>query len=402
MEIFMSNIMFFCIPAYGHTNPTIPVVRGLVAGGHKVRYYSFPEFADKIREAGACYVSCEEFPPPAPKDLDRRVGRDFASLVEMVADTTLRLEELVENDIKAFRPDCIVSDSVCFWGKLFAKRYRIPLVCSTTTMAFNRHTARLMKRGPGEMFRMLLGIPRINGKMQLLKQHGYDSASLLSILENDNETDTIVYTSRQFQPMAETFSDRYVFVGPACLNEPAFSGASASRPSAPKRPLVYVALGTVLNNNVRFYRQCIRGLWELECDVLLSAGRNTDLSLLGELPSNVSVFPFVDQPKVLSQADVFVTHCGMNSVNESLFYGVPMLLFPQHSEESAVALRVRQLGAGIRTKHASAKRIRQAVMTLLSDPSYAGCARRAGQDLKACKGAAQACAFIEEVIKRHT
>lgn len=37
----MSTIVFFCIPAYGHTNPTLGVVRELAARGHKVVYYSY-------------------------------------------------------------------------------------------------------------------------------------------------------------------------------------------------------------------------------------------------------------------------------------------------------------------------------------------------------------------------
>ena len=36
----MSNVMFFNIPAHGHTNPTITVVEELVERGHQVRYYS--------------------------------------------------------------------------------------------------------------------------------------------------------------------------------------------------------------------------------------------------------------------------------------------------------------------------------------------------------------------------
>ena len=33
----MSKIVFFCIPAYGHTNPTLGVVREFTARGHEVR-----------------------------------------------------------------------------------------------------------------------------------------------------------------------------------------------------------------------------------------------------------------------------------------------------------------------------------------------------------------------------
>ena len=44
----MKNIMFFCIPAYGHHNPTIAVVKELIKRGNRVRYYSFYEFQEKI------------------------------------------------------------------------------------------------------------------------------------------------------------------------------------------------------------------------------------------------------------------------------------------------------------------------------------------------------------------
>ena len=44
------RVLWFCIPAYGHTNPTIEVVRELVRRGHEVRYYSFEEFRARIAE----------------------------------------------------------------------------------------------------------------------------------------------------------------------------------------------------------------------------------------------------------------------------------------------------------------------------------------------------------------
>ncbi len=44
--------------------------------------------------------------------------------------------------------------------------------------------------------------------------------SFVAIVQNDNETDTIVYTTKEFQPMAESFSDRYAFVGPSIRKSP--------------------------------------------------------------------------------------------------------------------------------------------------------------------------------------
>ena len=146
----MSRIVFFCIPAWGHTNPTVEVVRTLVRQGHQVRYYSFAPFQKKLEDAGAEVVLCDGFLPPPPSNLDKKVGKDFSALMEMAADTTLALEDKVCRELTEFQTDVIVSDSVCFWGKLFAWKLRIPYVCSTTTFAFNIQTARLMKPKLGD------------------------------------------------------------------------------------------------------------------------------------------------------------------------------------------------------------------------------------------------------------
>lgn len=386
----MSNIMFFNIPAHGHTNPTIGVVRELVRRGHKVRYYSFCEFRGKIEGAGAEYVSCEPYMPPEPDDLEDKVGKDFALLIEMVVDTTVNMENMIGGEIESFQPDCIVSDSICFWGKLFARKYGIPFVCSTTTFAFNQYTAKMMKQGLREMISMFKGMPRIQEKMKLLNEHGYPVENFVSIVQNDNDTNTIVYTSRKFQPMVETFSDKYAFVGPSVIEK----GVRGFRK---KRPQIYIALGTVLNRNVKFYRKCIEALKDLEVDVIMSIGLSTEPSELGEIPDSFTVESYVNQMEVLSGTDVFLTHCGMNSVNESLYYGVPMVLFPQHSEENAVAIRTEELGAGVRLRRNSAKAIRRAVIEILKNDRYKKCAQEIGEDFQQCGGAVMAAEFIEKV-----
>ena len=59
----MSKIVFFNMPAHGHTNPTIEVVKELVSRGHEVIYYSFSEFKEKIELCGATYICCDEYLP---------------------------------------------------------------------------------------------------------------------------------------------------------------------------------------------------------------------------------------------------------------------------------------------------------------------------------------------------
>lgn len=386
----MSCIFFFSIPAHGHVNPTLPLVRELTARGHRVLYYETEEFREKIEAAGAEFVSIEKYMPPAPANIDKVAGKDFASLIDMVARTTIALQDRIAQDILAHRPALIISDSVCFWGKLLAKKHGIPFICSTTTFAFNRHTARRMKQHPVEIIRMILGMPRIEKSMQLLRDHGYTVNSFVDVIQNDEKTDTIVYTSRLFQPSEETFGENYAFVGPSVMQR--------YPRKAHARPLVYVSLGTVLHNAPRFYRSCIRALKGMDCDAILSVGPAVDISSLGTLPENVRVFPRVNQLEVLASADVFLTHCGMNSVSESLLCSVPMVLYPQHSEEEAVAGRVQELSAGLRLKRATVSGIRRALKKVLTDHKYKDAAQAIADDFAACGGAKEAADFIEARI----
>ncbi len=379
----MADILFFSLPAHGHTNPTLAVVKELVRRGHRVRYFSFEALREKIEAAGGEYISCDSFLPPAPEDLENKVGKDFASLIEMVTDTTINLDAMVTRHITASRPDVIVSDSVCFWGKLFAIKHGIPFVCSTTTFAFNKHTAKLMKQSLGEMIRMFAGMPRINAAMERLKSHGYDVKDFVSILQNDNDTRTVVYTSSKFQPMSETFSDKYAFVGPLPLTTP------QPKPGR-DRPHIYVSMGSVLNKNAVFFRACIEALAGLEADVTISADVETGLVL----PQNITLHSWVDQMAVLAESDLFLTHCGMNSVSESLYMGVPMLLFPQHSEEYAVAARAEELGAGVRIKKGTVRTIRKGVEQMLADDQYRKAAQAIREDFLSCGGAALAADHI--------
>ncbi|MBE5961355.1 MAG: glucosyltransferase [Lachnospiraceae bacterium] len=387
----MSRIVFFCIPAHGHTNPTIEVVRELVKRGNTVRYYSFEPFKDKIEEAGAEFIACEKYLPELRKQDEKKIGKDFSALMDMVMSTTENMEETVYPELCKFHPDAIVSDSMCGWGKLFAKRMKAFYICSTTTFAFNRYTARLMKQNFLDIFRMMVGMRSVNKKIGVLKEKGYEINSMLDIIQNDNETNTIVFTSKEFQPMVETFSDRYYFVGPSIPN---FRVEKQKK----KRPLIYISLGTVNNKNSRFYENCIKAFGDQDMDVIMSVGEQTDIASLGEIPANFEVKNRVIQTAVLQRADVFVTHCGMNSVNESLYYGVPMVLFPQQSEQGTVAMRTKEMGAGELLKKNSPEAIKKMVYLVLHKPSCKEKAEEIGESFRNAGGAKKAADAIEKMI----
>ncbi len=380
---------WFCIPAHGHTNPTLGLVRELTDAGHEVYYFSFPQFRQKIEEAGAVFISCDEVDfEMEDKENSDRVGKDIAYSVELIVSSTLALDDLVATKIAEIKPDLIVADSVAYWGKLAAMKYQIPFVSSTTTFAFNRYSAGYMKRGAGDLLKMIIAMPKINKQIKRLQAHGYPVKGFLEIIQNDNETNTIVYTSKYFQPCADTFSDRYHFIGPSI--RPVTQPTEKTRAKT-----VYVSLGTV-NRNPEFYRSCIHALSRTDWQIIVSLGSDTEE--FGTIPENIKLYPSVDQIAVLSIADAFITHCGMNSVSEALYFNVPLILCPQTSEQEAVARRAEELGAGLRLKTMTEEEILQAVQTVLDTPSYKENAGTISDSFKASGGPYEARLFLESLV----
>ena len=385
------KIAWFCIPAHGHTNPTLGLVKELTDAGHEIFYFSFEQFREKIENAGAHFIGCDgyDFEMEDKENADR-VGKDKAFASELLVSSTLALDDMTTEKITEIKPDIIVSDSVAFWGKLVAMKHGLPYVSSTTTFAFNRYSAQYMKHGVWETVKMLFTMPRINKQIARLREKGYPVKGFLEIVQNDNETNTIVYTSKYFQPCSETFSDRYHFIGPSIrpVTQPFTKTAEKT---------VYVSMGTV-NQNREFYRSCIHVLGQTDWQVIISMGTNPDH--FEDLPANVQVYESVDQMAVLSIADAFITHCGMNSASEGLYFEVPLVLFPQTPEQGAVAKRTEELGAGVRLKSISEEDILSAVKRVLEDPSYKAAAVRISESFRSCGGFAEARAFLEGLVNR--
>ena len=390
----MSKIVFFCIPAHGHTNPTLGVVRELISRGHQVFYYSYNMMREKIEATGATFVSCDEYDQEQRLDAKDavRVGKDLAFSTQILVDTTLALDDTVCEHMRELNQDCIVADSMAVWGKAVALKLGIPFVSSTTTFAFNQYSAKIMKQSLRQMFGMIFSMTKINKNIKRLQEKGYPVKSVLDIIQNDNNTDTIVYTSPEFQPCSETFSDKYVFVGPSIRPiENIFEKKSDK--------LIYISMGTVINDSTEFYKKCIEALANKKYQVIMSVCNLINIEDLGAVPYNITISRFVDQIAVLSQADVFLTHCGMNSVNESLYYKVPLVMYPQTSEQDGVATRVEQLGAGIRLKYVNAKSITETIENVLHTKSYYEQAAKISEGFHKCTGVKGAADKIEQMCK---
>ncbi|NXX75287.1 CGT galactosyltransferase, partial [Urocolius indicus] len=97
------------------------------------------------------------------------------------------------------------------------------------------------------------------------------------------------------------------------------------------------------------------------------------------LGDNTLMMEWLPQNDLLGHPKVkaFVSHCGMNGVFEAIYHGVPVVGFPFYGDQFDIMTRVQAKGMGILMDWSRVKEedLYQAVITVISDPSYSKAAK---------------------------
>jgi MGT family glycosyltransferase len=228
--------------------------------------------------------------------------------------------------------------------------------------------------------------------------YGLKVGSFLETLTSRG-TVTLAYTSALFQPEASTFDRSVHFVGP--MITPRHDASNFPFDHLSGDPLVYVSLGTTINNHPAFFKLCLEAFAGQPYQVVMSIGDRVAVDQLGEIPANVLIRPSVPQLEILQRARVFISHSGMNSVQESLYYGVPMLLVPQQTEQDLTANRVAELGAGIKVKlPIKPEKLLALTERLITNPTFRIRADVVGDSLLKAGGASRAADDLIALLNR--
>src|SRR3989344_3691752 len=340
------KFVFLTIPAHGHLNPMLGVIRELVKRRHQVIVYNTADFADRIRETGAEFC----LPPLTLDPVNFRLMKNALTLAKMSVDFSQAAVPALAKAIEKEAPDCLVHDSFSLWGKVVAKMLRLPAVALVPSIAFNLPVLWQAIPSLFSDFRLFISQPRrvwsvVSQYRRIYQENGLTKPPFILDLFANVEHLNIVFTSLYFQPKATSFDKHYRFVGPIIYERGEGELQKAILQS--KKPLIYISLGTIYNDDYEFYKQIINIFANAPYRVLISVGRYISIKSLGHIPVHITVAPYFPQLKVLQQAALFISHGGANSINESLYYGVPLLLVPQIQEQRINAARVEELGAGI-------------------------------------------------------
>ncbi|MWV42709.1 glycosyl transferase family 1 [Paenibacillus sp. HJL G12] len=367
----MARVLFINGGSEGHINPTIGVVQELISRGEEVVYFCIEAFRERMEKTGATVRTFDD-----QKFIQAFISGGRNYVLERINGLLLTADIIIPSVLEQIQGehfDYIIHDSMFGCGRLLAQILKLPAINSCTTFAQSKDSFDDMLEQSFLNVRTEIAKP-INDRFQSLtekvkEQYDVTIHSPYEVFCNPAPL-TIVYTTREFQPYGEAFDETYKFVGPSISAR--FTPENFDFPAIQGENFIYISLGTVFNQATDFYKLCFEAFGNTDYSIIMSIGDKTHISDLGEIPANFIVKNVVPQTDVLQRTQLFITHGGMNSTHEGLYYGVPLVVIPLSADQPVIAGQVAHIGAGVTLPMQSltANQLREAADHVLILPSF--------------------------------
>jgi UDP:flavonoid glycosyltransferase YjiC (YdhE family) len=352
-------VAFFAMGGDGHVQRLRPLISALVERQVDAWVFTENRFAAGIRHEGGHFVDL--FDGRAMSSVDdesRPMPCRYVSFAGHFADE-------ISRQVAELRPSLVISDTFALIGRVVADELGIPHVnvCSGHNVDPDRFVA-LLESDP-----RVHVAPGLEKAVEILRdRYGMEDASPFSYVRGLSNALNVYCEPQEYL----TAEERRVFDPVAFFGSLPSMGEIAAREQQPASPWfadenadvkLYISFGTIVwwstPADPRFSTaaDALAGMRAIsgaiaarpEVSGLISLG-GTDLDpevTKALRQPNVMIASYVDQWQVLGQADIFVTHHGLNSTHESIFNRVPMLSYPFIWDQPALAEKCQSLGLAI-------------------------------------------------------
>jgi zeaxanthin glucosyltransferase len=390
------RILFSSTGERGHLHPMLGVAQWLRREGHEVAWLCLPEPSPVLAAAGIPCVPLIGAPPPPPlithgaalAALVRDPVRLRAWIQTLLLDAVPDQIEPIRAALRAFAPDVVATDPMLYQTVLAAHLEELPWVGLSSSL-----NPAIPDPPPADLACALTETiaSLASDRRALFARYGLELP--FRVCDAISPHGTAVFATPAFAGELPLPAGAR-FVGPSLPPD-------GRDPAPPLPPLtgrvIYASFGSQISWQPLLFAKIAEAAAPLDVTLVLSAGALADdAAFRGSLPGRVHVARFVPQLELLGRADAFVTHGGANSVMESLWAGVPLLVSPVCNDQPMQAAMVARRHAGIRLDLATARvpEIRQALAALLGDPSYRAALAPITASYRAADGARQAAGMV--------
>jgi len=366
----------------GNTAPVYPLIRRLIARGHRVGVLGQSSQGNKVKQLGA-----EFYPLPAP---DWTPGKALEDEMDRVGELLLgpATAQAVLDAIERTAADVTVVDCLMIAALAAAERFGSPSVA-----LFHFLYEQFVGEGSiGRMFSPML--PLINEVRNGLGLPGVESLSALFDLTNV----VIVACPPEFDAPMQAIPSNVRYIG-AVLEKPPSREHSPELQRDENLPQVLVSLSTTLQHQQEVLGRIAAALATLPVRATITVGPALDPAVLVLAP-NVTIKDYVPHADLLPNCSLVVTHAGMGTVINALAHGVPLLCVPMGREQPDNAARVEALGAGLAVSpDATVEEIRAAICQVLGTPSHRMGALRMAEIIARQDGLTEAASELEKLLR---
>lgn len=389
------RFLFVVPPLAGHVNPAAGVAAELRARGDQVAWAGVEGVRDLIDDAAELF-GCET-PEGMRHGMRAADVRGPEALRFLWDEFLVPLAESMYPGVLAaidsFRPDVVVADQHALAGGLAAEARGVAWATSSSTSA--------------ELVDPLAELPKVSGWVSGRLRDLRQSVGLAHLDVDPRFSPDLVLafsteelTGKLGEPLAGTVR----FVGPAIGDDAAVSLEAAGFPAAwlaSAYPAILITLGTLnADAGVAFLRECVTALTARPA---VRAVIVDPLVGLAFPPHNVLVRPWVPQRALLPYLSAVVCHAGHNTVCESLYHGLPLVVAPIRDDQPVVASQVVDAGAGVRLRfgRVTAEQIGVAIDQVLHESRFREQAKRIQQSFRSAGGVAAAADHLMELAGSH-
>lgn len=345
------SVALFCMPETGHFQRLRSLISDLAKSGVAAHVFTHRRFAPQVERSGGVFIDLfSPYPIEAADNTSFPVPCRYVTYAAQFADAIVR-------EVEKTAPSLVIHDSFAVIGRVIADRLRLPRVniCSGHNVT------------PGPFVDALARHPRAKPSPECIRAaavlrdvHGIADASPFAYVASPSEDLNLYCEPPQFLEPEERAAFRpLAFYG-------SIPGPDAREPEDPARRSrfparepglrkVYVSFGTVVwrwypeeaRRTLQVLSAAFARMRDVQVVMSLGGAPMADAMVKELLRPNVQVDSYVDQWRLLQEADAVVTHHGLNSSHEAIFHGVPMLSCPFFWDQPALATKCQSFGLAV-------------------------------------------------------
>ena len=363
------KILVVTMPCFGDNVPFAGFVEELGKKGHFVDVISssanIPEIKELFEKKNVHFIDF---------DVTRLEGYQPGRKITIEDDAEIFALQIEEAFRIADQYEAVIYDYFAFPMYYLSKRENIKLVRYFPNFAFDENISQRIFMSEERLLPQTAHAIELGDEIiDRLSKKGFhfNYKTMGEEILNNIPPLTIVHTLREMQPFEENFDNRFAFVG--ANTTPPSSHICEIPYDQMKEKIIYISFGTIQSEigdrRMGAFKAAVEAFKDEDVSVIMAIGVHNTKDDFDEIPENFYLYDYVPQAEVLEHADLFITHCGMNSVNDSIYFGVPMIGIPGAYDQmlTAETLEQRGIGRSIKIEDLTVESLKKAAVELLQD-----------------------------------